>query len=210
MSKSSDYRAFLLSCLLLGASGCASIAPSAISRLAAFDPLSAEPEKIAVAAIMPKFLRLRDGDVSLDLKIDAADPDYRMEEKFLLNTSEGTPPPGLPAISAEQSVQVVRIAPADIKRLEEAQQRARDYKKNSTENGKGSLMANVSGGCRTAPIPDGPLPLQLLMTTGGDSGFFPLTRQVDLRKMLGDDTVSKIPECEDLPAGGGIKPLAAD
>ena len=74
--------ALLFSSLL---SGCASMNPMAMARLAAFDPLSADASQIAVAVSLPQSLMLRNGDLVMRIKVRSQDSATSFDQSFLLD-----------------------------------------------------------------------------------------------------------------------------
>lgn len=184
----------LLASLLL--SGCISASPRAMYELSKFDPFTADPRGIAVAVQTDRNLRLRTGDVILQVALDSPDKAYTFDETFLLALTEGATDPRFTAkVERNDHIIVAAFAEADIARYEWAQSRARAAKAAGKSASKGSLTVGVRGGCRAdGPLDDGTR-IRTYMRTGSESGYFPLTGDMALKAMLGAGTLAGIPPC---------------
>jgi hypothetical protein len=185
-----------VSVLLMSLTACASVNPVGLARLAALDPLSADPGQIAVAARLPLALKLRTGDLIMVIRTDGVDGPDKIDETFLLEVAGAVagdagvivPEPG-------ERLQTARIAPADIARLQATQSKARAIKAAGKHQGKGSLSVAVKGGCKTAELGEGPLVMNLFMKTEESAGFYPVVSSFDLRKQFGNDLLAKLEPC---------------
>jgi hypothetical protein len=194
MNRHSALAATAAAVLIL--SGCASLAPSAVGKLAGFDPLSADPASVAVAVRTDRRLWLRTGDVVLRIALEAEDGGTGFDESFELMVSPdgGDAVAGL-AADDDEHVLVARVAPADRARLAETQAKARAAR----GKGRGTFEVAVKGGCRTGAIDPG-VAASTYLRTGADETFFALTRNVRLARAIGADAVAAIPDC-----GGGMR-----
>jgi hypothetical protein len=183
----------LMAAMMFTLGGCASLAPSAVARLASFDPLSADPSAIAIAVRTSDRLRLRTGDVKLRVALQSDDAALAFDERFdleVMGGDVGSLPGG--TLISDEHVLLARVAADDRARLAETQARARATK----GKGKGSIEVSVSGGCRTGDIEPAKLRFSAYMRTEDSGAFFPLTRDVSLARMVGADAVAALPPCD--------------
>ena len=196
MKNSKRALAPLYAAALLGLSACASVSPVGMAKLAAMDPLSADPQQIAVAARLPEALKLRTGDLMMVVKTnDAAGPDA-IDETFYLAVADAAPgDAGVIVPENGERLQTAKVATQDVERLRTAQARARALKAAGGAKGKGSLTVSAKGGCKTADFAGQPLKLNIYMQTETDGEWFPVVNALDLRRALGDEMLAKIPAC---------------
>lgn len=181
--------------ILLGLSACASVNPVALAKLAAMDPLSADPQQIAVAARLPEALKLRTGDLMMVVKTKNAEGPDAIDETFYLAVADAAPgDAGVILPEDGERLQTAQVAPGDIERLRATQAKARALK-TAGDNGKGSLTVSAKGGCKTAEIGDEPLKLNIYMQTETNGEWLPVVNALDLRRALGDEMLAKIPAC---------------
>ncbi|PLP60119.1 hypothetical protein CYK37_08120 [Mesorhizobium loti] len=176
--------------------GCASIAPSALLKLAAFDPLSADPKVLGIAAVMPAAIKLRTGDVVLELALKAPAPYGPVHEVVPLEIADGDKALGVVASPSFEHIQQARVATADVERLSAALAKARSYRATGQRDGKGSISVTIRGGCRAGAIDSGSLKAAIYMRLKPDEKFFPVTTAIDLRKLLGDEAVGRLSPCK--------------
>ncbi len=176
--------------------GCASIMPSALLKLAAMDPLAADPAVLSIAAVMPAALKLRTGDVFLELSLNAPAPYGPVHEVVPLEIVDGGRMPGIVASPRFEHVQQARVATADVERLSAALAKARAYRATGARDGKGSISVTIRGGCRAGAISGGSLTAAIYMRLKPDEKVFPVTTALDLRKLLGDEAVGRLPACK--------------
>lgn len=177
--------------------GCASVAPSALLRLAATDPLSADPKVLGIVAVVPAALKLRIGDVVLDFSLSAPAPYGPVHEVVPLEIVDGDKTPGVVASPSFEHIQQARVAAKDVERLAAGLAKARAYRETGQRGGKGSISVTVKGGCRAGAVHDGPLTAAIYMRLKPGEKFFPLMTAVDLRALLGNDAIAKFPACPD-------------
>jgi hypothetical protein len=181
---------------LLALSACASLNPMALTKLAGLDPLEIAPEQISVAAVMPVPLRLRTGDVVLHFVMDAPAPYGPINEKLPLEIVAGDNAPGVSASPSFERIQVARVAEADRARLAAAQAKARAFKATGRKDGKGSISVTIAGGCRDGAVNLGALTAEIYMRSNADERYFPLMSSLNLRKLVSDEAIAKMPVCE--------------
>jgi hypothetical protein len=182
--------------VLLGLSACASVNPLALAKLAALDPLSADPHQITVAARLPEALKLRTGDLIMVVKTNDATALQAIDETFFLAITDAAP--GVAGVIIPENgerLQLAKVASQDLERLRITQVKARALKDAGGANGKGSLTVSAKGGCKTSDIGDTPLMLNIYMQTETNGEWFPVVNALNLRRALGEETLAKIPSC---------------
>jgi hypothetical protein len=185
-----------VSVLLMSLTACASVNPAGLARLAALDPLSADPGQIGVAARLPLALKLRTGDLVMMIRTDGVDGPDKIDETFLLEVADAVAgDAGVIVPEAGERLQTARVAAGDIARLRTTQSKARVLKAAGSSKGKGSLSVAAKGGCTTAELGSGPLVMNLFMKTDASEGFYPIVSNFDLRKQLGNDLLAKLEPC---------------
>lgn len=160
-----------------------------------FATLAVMAAHITVAAIMPKPMRLRSGDVKLRLAIDSDEPEWKLDETIDLEVISASGLAGLQFDDATEFVQVARISQSDFSRLKRVQKEARAYKKLNRNDNKGSLGVSIAGGCRDRAIGPGDLSARLFMRSDPGGSFFPVTRKIDPRSLIGEDGIEAVPLC---------------
>jgi hypothetical protein len=183
--------------VFLSLSACASVNPAALAKLVALDPLTADPAAISVAARLPESLKLRDGDLVMKIEIDGTESGIRLKEEFKLDIDDapsngaGTIVPG-----PGEVLQTARVTQADIERLKQVQAKGREHKAKSTKKDEGSLSILITGGCKSADIPTGALPVSIYLKTDAEVGYYPVFSGLDLRRQLGEKVIGAIVACE--------------
>lgn len=186
----------VLAAALFSLASCASVNPIGLAKLAAMDPLTADPAQLAVAARLPEALKLRTGDLVLTMKSDGAQGADAIDERFLLDVKDAKAgEAGVIVPQAGERLQTARVAPTDIERLRATQAKARVVKAAGGKKGKGSISINARGACRTGDLPAGALNLNIFMANETGGGWFPVVSNLDVRKALGADVLAKIEAC---------------
>jgi hypothetical protein len=186
----------VLAAALFSLASCASVNPIGLAKLAAMDPLTADPAQLAVAARLPEALKLRTGNLVMTVKTDDTKGADMIDETFLLDVKDAKGgEAGVIMPETGERLQTARVASADIDRLRATQARARVIKTAGGEKGKGSISIFVRGACRTGDLPAGPLNLNVFMATETGGSWFPVVSNLDVRKALGADVLAKIEAC---------------
>ena len=196
MKNLSRVLAPLYASAFLALSACASVNPVGLAKLAAMDPLSADPQQISVAARLPQALKLRTGDLVMVVKTNGAEGPDAIDETFSLAVADAAAgDAGVIAPGDGERLQTARVAPQDIDRLRATQAKARALKAAGGAKGKGSLTVSAKGGCKTAELGDAELLMNLYMQTEANGEWFPVVSALDLRRALGAETLQKVPLC---------------
>jgi hypothetical protein len=186
----------VLAAALLSLASCASVNPIGLAKLAAMDPLTADPAQLSVAARLPEALKLRTGDLVLTMKSDGAQGADAIDETFLLDVKDAKAgEAGVIMPEAGERLQTARVAPADIERLRVTQAKASAMRAARGKKGKGSISVNARGACRTGDLPAGALNLNIFMASEKGGSWFPVVSDLDVRKALGADVLAKIEAC---------------
>lgn len=191
----------ILSCLVLPTTlaGCMSFGTPAasVARLASVKPLEADPGAVRFALATPEYLRLRDGDVTVTVAYDTGDPATSFVEQYkpvIVEQPADTPGIDRQALSGSR-LAVAQFHESDRDAFRAMQARVKALKRGG-KKGRGSLSVGATG-CRTAPVPDGPLRLSAWLRIDPEEPYLLLMRDFDLRKTLrktGADPVM-IPSC---------------
>lgn len=187
------FRTLLAGAVLGFLAGCTSMPLTSLVKLARTDFTTVDPAALRVALKLPDGVRPRPDGVRLRLTgtVDGAKDTQELVLADLADPGELVSLRG--EVSKGTAVYAFRLKPADVPRL--VAWRA-DMLARKARGGHGSLTLGVAAdGCRTGPMPDVVLLTTYLRTEpGGD--FFPLARDIDLRKVLpGEDLATKIPPC---------------
>ncbi|MBB1094348.1 hypothetical protein HUU61_24070 [Rhodopseudomonas palustris] len=188
-------RAFVAIALAALASlpACSSMPVSSMVKLARTDFAAADPAALRIAVRLPQGLRPRPRGVTL--KIAVAVDETKQEQTLVL--TELDDPAELLSLSGEltrnTAIYAFRIDPVDLPQIAALREQMAAHK---ARGKRGSLSLGVGAeACRIGPLPASPLLTTYLKTErGGD--FYPLVRDVDLRKELpGAVTPERIPPC---------------
>lgn len=182
--------------LMASISACASVNPVGLAKLAALDPLSADPQQISIAARLPEALKLRTGDLVMIVKTNGVEGPDAIDETFYLAVAEAVAgDAGVIAPGDGERLQTARVAPQDVERLRATQANARTMKAAGKHKGKGSLTVSAKGGCKTSELGEGALKMNIYMQTETSGEWFPMVSALDLRRALGEEVLAKIPPC---------------
>ncbi|QCK88094.1 hypothetical protein E8L99_21200 [Phreatobacter aquaticus] len=187
--------AFVAACSV-GIGGCLSTPISSLPRLMRLDLATMDMDDVRAALRLPAMLRVRPGDAVMTIKtrVDGGNP---TEDRFVLveSTVERERVEMAAEARAGAGISIWRIAPGDVPRVAAIQQRVRA----SLVQGprvRGSLEIQVSGGCRTAPIPEGAVPMSSFLKPARGETYITLVSDLDLRRVIPlGDWQAKIPEC---------------
>lgn len=171
--------------LSLVLAGCAGLGtpPSSALKLARMNPLEADPGAIRFALETPSFLRLREGDVTVTVRFETGDPATSFLEQYKpVLVDDAAAAQGLPARTEARRLVVAKLGEADSEAFRAMQARVKAYRAGGGK-GKGSLSVGATG-CRTAPVPAGPIRLSAWLRAEPRGPYFPLMRDVDMRGAL--------------------------
>ncbi len=175
-------------CLALSLSACASVVPSTATRLAAIDPLTADPAAIQLAVLLPKGLAVKPGTARLEF--GAKRGTETRQGSFLL---EDRPVALGMAVPENATARGFALTEADADRMRKLQAEIAAWKRDGTA--RGSLGLGV-GGCAVGdgPAPDATGSVFVQLEKGGS--FLPLIKNGKLADLLGADVLSAIQPCQ--------------
>lgn len=180
----------------LALAGCLSTPITSLPRLMRLDLATMDMAEIRAGLRLPAMLRVRAGDAVMTVRLrpEGGQPS---EEVFVL--AEVAEDREQVALAREarpgHALSVWRIAPADLDRIGAIQQRVRQSRA-SGPRVRGSLEIRIGGGCRTAPIPPGPVAMSSYLKPGRTETYITLVEDLDLRRLIAEaDWAAKVPAC---------------
>ncbi|MCU0826250.1 MAG: hypothetical protein MUE52_02315 [Tabrizicola sp.] len=176
----------LFACLALSA--CASVVPSTAARLAATDPLTADPGAIALVVVLPPGLSVTPG--SAVLEFGATRGTKSRKGRYVL--AEEPVPVGV-VVQRDGSAQGYTLTDADAESMRALQAEIAGWKREGAA--QGSLSLGI-GGCA---VGDGPAPDavgSVLIRMAEDGPFLPLIREGKLADLLGAEVLAAIEPCK--------------
>ncbi|GAB1479066.1 hypothetical protein MASR2M74_16250 [Paracoccaceae bacterium] len=175
----------LIPVLLLAA--CAYVSPLTTARLAAMDPLAADPAGLAVAVVLPAGLAVGPDGVTLDLQAtqgeEALNGSYRL--------TEAAPDPAL-SVPAGATGHLFTLTPADVTAMRAWQARAAVWQ------ALGSGAVSLGLGLDVCALGAGPPPGAegaALIRLQNDAPLMPLIGPAPLAALLGPDLMAAIAPC---------------
>jgi hypothetical protein len=173
---------------LLLLSACASVLPTTAARLAALDPLTADPGEIEVAVILPQGLAAKPG--SARLEFGATRGSERLQGSFVLQDI-----PAEAAVTAPKgsTARIYALTEADVERMRELQRQIAAWKR------QGQAMGTLGLALGGSAVGDGPAPDatgSVLIRVTDDAPFLPLIRDGRLSDLLGAETLAAIQPCK--------------
>lgn len=185
--------------LLLAASlvlaGCFATPLRSIPRLMRLDFATMKMDEVRAGLRLPEMLRVRPGDATMTVKTRG--PEGTTEDVFVLaEDSDAGERAGLAAEARPGfALSLWRIAPDDLARVADIQNRVR-ASQGQAGRLRGSIEIKVSGGCRTARIPAGPVLMSSFLRPSRAETYITLVDGLDLRQFIPvADWQAKIPAC---------------
>jgi hypothetical protein len=178
-----------LSVLVLA--GCSYVPASTVARLAAIDPLAADPAQIELAVVMPAGMNPLPGTAKMTLHTEAAgqtrDAEFALEERGLpQNGPQGVPVP------AGAHAKAYGLSATDVARMRALQ--AEIAAGPGASEGRAALGVGL-GGCKqgAGPAPDAAGAVYVRLAA--DGSFLPLLGPAPLTAMLGAGAVAGLAPC---------------
>jgi hypothetical protein len=173
---------------LLALSACAAVVPSTAARLAAFDPLTADPAEIELILVLPAGLAVSPGSARLELRAERGkeqrDGSFRLADRPM---DQGFPLP------EGASARRFAIAEADIPRMRALQAEIAGWK--ATGDARGAFGLGI-GGCAVGAGPAAEARGSALIRVAADGPFLPLIDNGRLSDLLGADVLAAIKPCK--------------
>lgn len=167
---------------------CASVVPSTAARLAAMDPLTADPAAIQLVVILPEGLSVTPGSARLEFGATRG-AESRNESYVLTDTAA---PAGL-AVPESSLARVYALKDEDAESMRALQGEIAAWKQDG--GAKGSLGLGI-GGCAVGagPAPDAVGSVLIRVREGGP--FLPLIQGGKLADLLGAEVLDAIQPCK--------------
>jgi len=164
---------------LLLTAGCLSVNPGTLAKVAALSPLTADPALMGVEVDLPEGLVVQKDTAIMTFFSARSDTGEAVNEDFVLEVVNGSQ---------------YRFAPSDLDRLRTTQTKVRRWEAEAPRANSGGLSIRI-GPC---VVGDGPAEnargsIRIRLDESGN--FYPLITNGSLSKVLGDDDLSKIPDC---------------
>ena len=173
---------------VLALSACSAIVPSTAARLAALDPLTADPAALELVVILPSGLAVTPGSATLDLSADRG-----AEHKGGRFQLADRPVPAGLALPEGATARGFAVADSDVDRMRALQAEIAGWKREGAA--KGALGLGI-GGCA---VGDGPAPDatgSVLIKVREDGPFLPLIADGRLSDLLGAEVLAAIKPCQ--------------
>jgi hypothetical protein len=175
--------------LSLGLVACSHVPAGTIWALRSFDPLTTDPARLRAAVAMPAEALPSQGGAKLVIAQVRKGGSEVEKTEIALEETPLAAETGLAAVRARpgQQVRAFRIPPAEIARLLEARERARQRAAEEPGAFQGTLSIGIDG-CRPegAPIPK-EFRVSSWMKTAETGEYLTLLDDVDLVKLVGAD-----------------------
>lgn len=173
---------------LLGLAACGAVVPGTAARLAAIDPLVADPGAIELVVVLPPGLSVTPG--SAVLEFGATRGSERRSGRYVL---DDIPAPPTVAIPDGATARVYALTDKDAERMRALQAEIAGWKREGAA--KGSLGLGI-GGCAVGegPAPDAVGSVLIRMVEDGP--FLPLIREGKLADLLGAEVLAAIEPCK--------------
>jgi hypothetical protein len=179
----------------IAVAGCLSTPLRSIPRLMRLDFTTMRMDEVRAGLRLPAMLRVRPGDATMTVKTRG--PEGSTEDVFVLmeDGDAGTRAGFAAEAKPGFALSLWRVAAADLSRLTAIQERVR-ASRDQPGRLRGSIEIKVSGGCRTAPIPEGPVAMSSYLRPSRDETYITLVDGIDLRQLIpSTDWQAKLPAC---------------
>jgi hypothetical protein len=178
----------LVGLALLALSARSALVPSTTARLAALDPLTADPAALELVVILPKGLAVSPGSATLELTADRG-----AEHKGGSFQLADRPAPAGLALPDGATARGFAIADTDVERMRALQAEIASWKREGAA--KGSFGLGI-GGCAvgSGPAPDATGSVLIKVREGG--AFLPLIADGKLADLLGPEVLAAIKPCQ--------------
>lgn len=172
----------------LGLAACGAVVPETAARLAATDPLVADPGAIELVVVLPPGLSVTPGTAVLEF--GATRGSERRSGRYVL---EDLPVPAAVAIPDGASARAYALTDRDAERMRTLQAEIAGWMRAGAA--QGSLSLGI-GGCAMGdgPAPDAVGSVLIRMAEGGP--FLPLIREGKLSDLLGAEVLAAIEPCK--------------
>ncbi len=189
---------------------CSTVPPSSMAQLALLNPLTMKPGEIRVVVTFPDGIRLKQGDVVMDIVWKNQDTGVETRRHFALElvTGNAAAPQIGRMLRADERLYLLMLNAADAESFQSMQDEVMRAK-SAGAAGTGSLSVGFAGGCTADPaLKTGPVKTSVLLRPDAVSGYIPVFADMDLMAVLRSAGLQEVPACKDdlagpaRPAGG--------
>lgn len=194
-----------LAALLLSTSlmACSTVPPSSMAQLALLNPLTMKPAEIRVVVTFPDGIRLKQGDVVMDVAWKNAESGEEIKRHFAMElvTGNAAAPQIGRMLRPDERLYLLMLGQADSEQFRSMQDQVM-AQQNAGATGSGSLTVGFAGGCTADPaIRTGPVKTSVLLRPDAESGYIPVFADMDLMGVLRGAGLSEVPACKNDLAG---------
>lgn len=187
----------------LGLAACGHTPATTLIKLRSFDPLTMDPGVVRVAMRAPDWLEPRPGGAAIKLSVlREGDSRPELEEVYRLEVAKEAEERRAVASFAAQGAQIwpFRLTAADAERMRATQAawRARAAAPKPGEAKWRMTLGAEIAGCRRGDAPTGAIFSTTYLRPDVETGYLPLLKDVDLRKVArdaGKDFDAETPPC---------------
>lgn len=197
----------------LSLASCSSVPPSSMAELALLNPLTMKPADIRVVITFPDGIRLKQGDVVMDIVWKNAETGASITRHFALElvTGNAAAPQIGRMLREDERLYLMMLNSADAESFQ-AMQAEVLAARNAGARGTGSLSVGFAGGCTADPaLGKGPVRTSVLLRPDAVSGYLPIFADMDLMSVLRSAGLEEVPQCGNDLAGpaGKARPDAS-
>ncbi len=178
---------------------CATVPPSSMAQLAVLNPLTMKPAEIRVVVTFPDGIRLKQGDVVMDVAWKNTDSGEEIKRHFALElvTGNAAAPQIGRMLKENERLYLLMLSAADAESFQSMQAQVLAAR-NAGASGSGSLSVGFAGGCTADPaISKGPVMTSVLLRPDAEAGYIPVFADMDLMSVLRGAGLSEVPACKD-------------
>lgn len=182
---------------------CSTVPPSSMAQLAVLNPLTMKPAEIRVVVTFPDGIRLKPGDVVMDVAWKNASSGEEVKRHFALElvTGNAAAPQIGRQLRADERLYLLMLNAADAEKFRSMQSEVMAAQ-NAGASGNGSLSVGFAGGCTADPsIRSGPVRTSVLLKPDAEAGYIPVFADMDLMTVLRSAGLSEVPACTNDQAG---------
>jgi hypothetical protein len=191
----------LLTCIL-SVAACTSIPITSLYKLYKFDIFEASPDEFRIAIRTHEYMLIKKGSVVLKIGFTAEDDSLIIDDTYFVEIERNGVLTGelLDDKAPNESVTIMQFSPDDAKQFATTLRLISNYREASGKEGRRSTVDfNIDGLCVTQPLPDGKIPMDVLLQSTFEDGYFVFLNNVDARKERKDfdSTIDDVPLCQD-------------
>ncbi|QBF33703.1 hypothetical protein [Thalassococcus sp. S3] len=163
-------------------SGCSSVVPTGVARLANVSPLTADPGAFAVALTLPDGLEVVEGSARIRFAAMRRDTQAESQATYVLRAAQ----------VGERTL--YRVDPVDLARFRAQQDLIKSWQAENEEATSGSFAVDLEA-CKRGDGPALDAKVSVAMQTRPDQPFFDIVRNAPVARILRDATEAHIGPC---------------